>query len=147
MSYVHKPFTGRRLLTQSPRNEYGRSSIDVHKPSFLDVPSLAAPTSHGPCPEADGRWFKKTCFGTLLKIWQNLAGSKIEQCGLSRSWLFMALPNWPQFKAKRCLRNPGRFSTFSAPIKKSAAVCLFKGLGRLLRESQEIRVPKSAARA
>ena len=22
----------------------------------------------------------------------------------------MAPPNWPQFKAKRCLRNPGRFT-------------------------------------
>lgn len=32
---------------------------------------------------------------------------RIEQCGLSRSWLLMELPNWPQFKAKRCLPTRG----------------------------------------
>ena len=28
----------------------------------------------------------------------------------------MAPPNWPQFKAKRCLRNPGRFTPQALPI-------------------------------
>jgi hypothetical protein len=58
MSHVHKPLTGPKLLTQIPQNEYGRSSIEVHEPSFLEFPSLAAPTSHGPCPEDDGCWLK-----------------------------------------------------------------------------------------
>ena len=35
MSNVHKTLTGQRLLTQSPRNECGRSSIDVYKLALL----------------------------------------------------------------------------------------------------------------
>jgi sigma-B regulation protein RsbQ len=27
----------------------------------------------------------------------------------------MAPPDWPQFKAKRCLRNPGRFKGLATP--------------------------------
>lgn len=37
MSDVHKPLTARKLLTKSPRNECGRSSIDVHKLSFIGL--------------------------------------------------------------------------------------------------------------
>lgn len=34
----------------------------------------------------------------------------------------MSPPDWPQFRAKRCLRNPGRFNTPVVPVEFSRVV-------------------------
>ena len=63
MSDVHKQLMSLKLLANCSRDQRACSSIDVHRPSFPDIPSLAAPTSHGPSPEADGCQFKKYALG------------------------------------------------------------------------------------
>jgi hypothetical protein len=90
MSFVHKQLMSLKLMANCARNSRACSSIDVHRLSFLDISSLAAPTCDDPSQEGMDAGFQKSMLWDLVGNRVEPDRLRIEQCGLSRSSLLMA---------------------------------------------------------